>query len=83
MEIARRDIVAMMTPIQFERTDFIKPAPPPPHAKNDAHAMKVTQTGIGRMVAVRYVSRQANTVMLIVSAINGGTIILQGWNYGS
>jgi hypothetical protein len=38
--------------------------------------MKVTQTGIGRMVAVRNVSRPPSKAMLIVSATNGGMMML-------
>ena len=49
----RSATVPIRTPTQFEITDLTKPCWPPPQAKNEAQAMKVTQTGSGRMVAVR------------------------------
>ena len=51
--IASRHRLAITTPTQFETTDFMRPTMPPPQAKNEAQAMKVTQTGIGSTVAVR------------------------------
>src|SRR5271163_4851978 len=57
---------AMTIPVQFDSTDLIKPALPPPHAKNDAQAINVTQTGMGRTVAVRYVSIPPRRPMLTV-----------------
>ena len=66
------DSEAITMPVKFRASDLTKPSCPPPQAKNDAQAMKVTNTGSGRIVAVRYVSIAPRTPRLIIAATRGG-----------
>src|SRR4029077_626865 len=59
---------AIATPVKFEASERFQPWGPPPHAKNDAQAMKGTQTGSGTITAVMYVSSAPSTPMLMLIA---------------
>jgi hypothetical protein len=55
-------------PVRLQEIDLIKPCTPPPTMKNEAQAVKVTQTGMGITVAVRKTSTPPRTPMLVLKA---------------
>ena len=61
-------IDAITMPVRLQATERIQPCVPPPTMTNEAHAMKVTQTGNGNTTAVNQVSTAPSTPMLIVNA---------------
>ena len=67
--IARRDREAIIMPVQLHKTDCNKPFFDPPHAKNEAQAVKVIQTGTGKIVAVINTSIPPRMPILNVMAV--------------
>ena len=58
-----------MMPVQLHKTDCNNPFFEPPHAKNEAQAVKVIQTGTGKIVAVIKTSIPPRMPILNVMAV--------------
>lgn len=59
---------AMAMPVRFEAIDLTRPSVPAPRMKKEAQAMKMTQTGMVRTVAVISVAAPPSTPILIDKA---------------
>ena len=67
--MAKRERDAITIPVQLHKADWNKPLVPPPQAKKEAQAVKVIQTGTGKIVAVINTSIPPSIPILSVIAV--------------
>lgn len=65
----------MTIPVRLLAADCSNPRGPPPRMKNDAQAMKTTQTGTSMTMAVNHTAMAPRTPMLSVKAFFSDTQI--------